>query len=247
MFGDPVCSGLHEIRGCRYANCSLPCRDPRGEGSSDDGPGGSAIASELSLGEGVGRARPSRTQSTGTRLKSAPATPAFSALLHAVARDGPAQGPEQKMPRVGSFPGAGKRVLEAADLEQGPQQKRARTILLPEMIHDSQHMSYRPSAPGMLLHWPEDMSAPSIVVRAPVQSFLMVLDWYTSDNVLCDLEVPFKYYQSMCIHKSHSAMVSQGQHCSPHRLYGQVICVVKSIMLGLLKMIHKAVLLRSER
>ena len=191
------CSGLHETTGCRYASCSLlRCRDPRGEGSSDDGPGGSAIASELSLGEGVGRARPTRTQSTGTRLKSAPATPAFSALLHAVARDGPAQGPEQKMPRVGSFPGAGKRILEAADLEHGPQQKRARTILLPEMIHDSQHMSYRPSAPGMVLYCPEHIPALSIALEAPTSRFLMVFDWYTSGNAIQDLEVLLKYWQS---------------------------------------------------
>ena len=125
------------------------CRDERGDGSSDDGPGGSTIVSELSLGEGIGRARPSRTQSAGSRLKSAPATP-FSALLHAAARTGPAPGLEERMPRVGSFPGAGKRILDPADLEHGPQQKRARTMLLPEMIHDSQQMSYRPTETGTL-------------------------------------------------------------------------------------------------
>ncbi|KAK9833931.1 hypothetical protein WJX74_010135 [Apatococcus lobatus] len=128
----------------------LNFRDQRGDASSDDGPGGSTIASELSLGGGIGRARPSRTHSTGTRVKSAPATP-LTALLHAVARDGPGQGPDQKLARVGSFPGAGKRCLESADMEHGPQQKRSRTMLLPEMIHDSQHMSYRPSASGRQL------------------------------------------------------------------------------------------------
>lgn len=134
----------------KCSSALMLCRDQRGDGSSDDGPGGSTIVSELSLGEGIGRARPSRTQSAGSRLKSAPATP-FSALLHAAARNGPAPGLEEKMPRVGSFPGAGKRLLDPTDLELGPQQKRARTMLLPEMIHDSPQMSYRPTEPGTLL------------------------------------------------------------------------------------------------
>ncbi|KAK9868199.1 hypothetical protein WJX84_001531 [Apatococcus fuscideae] len=129
----------------------LNFRDQRApDGSSDEGPGGSAIASELSLGEGVGRARPSRTQSSGSRLRSAPATP-FSALLHAVARDGSVPAHQNEPARHGSFPGAGKRRLEVADLEPAPQQKRSRSLLLPEMIHDSQQLSYRPVSAGRQL------------------------------------------------------------------------------------------------
>ena len=126
---------------------TICCRSQQGNGSSDDAPGGSAMASELSLGEGISLARTSRTQSSGSRLRSAPATP-FSALLHAVARDGSVPVPEDRPARLRSLSGAGKRSLEGIDLEQEPQQKRSRSLLLPEMVHEPQQLSYRPNSAG---------------------------------------------------------------------------------------------------
>ena len=107
------------------------------------------MASELSLGEGISLPRPSRTQSSGSRLRSAPATP-FSALLHAVARDETAPVRDDRPARLRPHPGAGKRSFEGIDLEHEPQQKRSRSLLLSDMVHEPQpqQLSYRPGSAG---------------------------------------------------------------------------------------------------